>query len=71
MMTGSLSCRKQYVKDQPACLLVMSALLKKKNPDENNNLNNVRFESDVELLALNTLLLLHLLLPYAFFTQAE
>lgn len=45
----------------------MSALPKK--PEENNSLNNVRFESDVELifmLSMNMLLLLHLLLPYAF-----
>lgn len=47
----------------------MSAL-KKKKLEENNNLYNVRFEWDVELifmLSMNVLLLLHLLLLYAFF----
>lgn len=42
--------------------LCLSALLKK----ENNNLNNVRFESDVEPIFMNMLLLSHLLLPSAF-----
>lgn len=42
----------------------------KEKLEENNNLYNVRFEWDVELifmLSMNVLLLLHLLLLYAFF----
>lgn len=72
VMTFSPPCtlRVENICQRPACLFIGYVSTPKKKLEENNNLYNVRFEWDVELifmLSMNVLLLLHLLLLYAFF----
>lgn len=72
MITGQLPCRlgEENSVSKTSLLAYWLCQHSFKKPEENNNPNNVSFQSDVELiflLSMNMLLLLHLLLPSAFF----